>query len=221
VSDDVDLMDGMTRLQAEAILRDRYEEETEMTERAPQTSDNHPDTIALHRTYDTYVSQGMLDHEHGSLRPDDFITSLLNAGVVVRLASALTPPAPAEPVNCDAVYTERNRLVAALCKFLPSRLMKAGDAEEGWNFIVVIDGPTGQMSWHIPDSEMYLFDDVLPYVNEVYAWDGHTTEEKYERLAALAPDSAHQFSEPCPDCSGTGRKAETTCKACDGMGVKV
>lgn len=55
-------------------------------EKPSDTSDDHPDTIALHRAYDAYVAQGMEDHEIGSLHPDSFISRLLNAGVVVRLA---------------------------------------------------------------------------------------------------------------------------------------
>lgn len=37
--------------------------------------------------------------------------------------------------------------------------------------------------------------------------------------AALAATPAAQDDEPCRECTGTGRKAGTTCKACDGMGV--
>ena len=42
-----------------------------------------------------------------------------------------------------------------------------------------MDLPNGQVSWHIPDSELPLFDFLFPYAGE---WDSHTAEEKYERV---------------------------------------
>lgn len=86
----------------------------------------------------------------------------------------------------DQAYAERNKLVAALSKFLPAWLERHPEHEEwedDWRWTVFIDGPTRQMTWHIHDSELPLFDH-LPRSNS-HRWDGHTTEEKYERLAAL------------------------------------
>ena len=51
-----------------------------------------------------------------------------------------------------------------------------------WTNVVFIDLPFGQVSWHIHDSEMPLFADLPPYDRP---WDGHTTAEKYARLAQL------------------------------------
>jgi hypothetical protein len=48
-----------------------------------------------------------------------------------------------------------------------------------WMHIVYVDLPDGQVSWHIHDSELYLFAHLPPYVGE---YDGHTTELKYRRL---------------------------------------
>jgi hypothetical protein len=85
-------------------------------------------------------------------------------------------------------YTERNALVAALSKLLPSRLSRHPDDDtdwdDDWRWIVFVNGPTGQMSWHIHDSERPMFDHLEACET---AWDGHTTPEKYERLAALEP----------------------------------
>ena len=66
--------------------------------------------------------------------------------------------------------------------------------------IVFIDLPTGQVSWHIHDSEFPMFDHLQWHPrasterNKWYSgkkaapiWDGHTTEEKYERLAGIKP----------------------------------
>jgi hypothetical protein len=48
--------------------------------------------------------------------------------------------------------------------------------------VVYIDHPEGQLSWHIHDSHLPFFDHV-ERGNGKRSWDGHTTEEKYQRLA--------------------------------------
>ena len=102
----------------------------------------------------------------------------------------------------DAAYTERNRLVAALARLLgeihsaePKRwplfwavawLAEHDPNDAGWDpewrTIVFIQGPTGQLSWHLHDSDVPLFDGLPRGPN---CWDGHTTPEKYERVARL------------------------------------
>jgi hypothetical protein len=89
----------------------------------------------------------------------------------------------------DAVYLERNRLVAALSKLFPASLERHPDTDvawdDDWRWIVFIDLPTGQASWHLHDSHLALFDH-LPRLDG-RTWDGHTTDEKYARLTALQP----------------------------------
>jgi hypothetical protein len=87
----------------------------------------------------------------------------------------------------DAAYRERDHLVCALSKVFPSYLARHPESdtswENDWRWIVFVELPAGQASWHIHDSERAWFDHL-----EVRAdgkWDGHTTEQKYERLAAL------------------------------------
>ena len=84
----------------------------------------------------------------------------------------------------DAAYAERNKLVAALAHIFPAGVAKTAiegwDAE--WHNCVYIDTPVGQLSWHYHDSQAMAFMDLPPYPGK---WDGHTTEEKYERLAKL------------------------------------
>lgn len=84
----------------------------------------------------------------------------------------------------DGAYAERNRLVAALAKVFPA--CRAETEIEGWEpdwrWCVFVTLPTGQASWHIHESELPAFA-WLPI--EANPWDGHTTEEKYQRLAAL------------------------------------
>lgn len=85
----------------------------------------------------------------------------------------------------DGAYTERNRLVAALAWMAIAFGWRAGvspdTTQDGWD-LVFIKTPNGQLSWHIPSSEADLFDGLPPYLGE---WDGHTSQEKYERLANL------------------------------------
>src|SRR5690349_5330413 len=100
----------------------------------------------------------------------------------------------------DLAYTERNRLVAALARLIGRGSPCADCATTGmagfcehrnrawlaehpedqtwdpeWRTIVFIDGPTGQLSWHLHDSDVPLFDGLPRGPN---SWDGHTTEEK-------------------------------------------
>jgi len=84
----------------------------------------------------------------------------------------------------DEAYLERNQLVAALSKIYPSGIAKTAIPgwSEDWHGCVYIDSPVGQLSWHYHDSQAYLFEHLPEYTKP---WDGHTTEEKYERLAKL------------------------------------
>lgn len=86
----------------------------------------------------------------------------------------------------DAVYTERARLVAFLASAYPSRIGPDPD-DPAW-YIVTVDAPTGQMSWHISDHDrldLHLFDHVRPVMPGDAPWDGHSTAEKYDRLEEL------------------------------------
>lgn len=87
----------------------------------------------------------------------------------------------------DGAYSERNQLVAALSKLFPSWMEWHSDEDiswdNDWRNIVFIELPTGQVSWHIHDSEVSHFQHLRKKAGS--SWDGHTTEEKYKRLAAL------------------------------------
>lgn len=87
----------------------------------------------------------------------------------------------------DAAYAERDQLVAALSKLFPSFLARHPEADaewdDDWRWIVFVELPTGQASWHIHDSELDWFDHLDR--RDGQWWDGHTTGEKYERLEAL------------------------------------
>lgn len=91
----------------------------------------------------------------------------------------------------NSAYHERNILVAALSKVYPAHtaLHPADDKdwEPDWRTIICVHLPTGQATWHVHDSEVNLFDH-LPIDNCAVScpgWDGHTTDEKYQRVRAL------------------------------------
>lgn len=92
----------------------------------------------------------------------------------------------------DAAYWERNQLVSALTKLFPSCLGKHEESDESWDRewmnIVYIQLPTGQVSWHIHDSDLENFSHLRTDLDE--KWDGHSTDEKYNRLRALPYTSA-------------------------------
>ena len=93
-----------------------------------------------------------------------------------------------ERASKDGAYDERNRLVAVLAALYPSSLERHPDEdttwENDWRWIVFVDLPTGQATWHIHDSHLPLFDHVPRFAGR--KWDGHNTEAKYKRIEAMA-----------------------------------
>lgn len=83
------------------------------------------------------------------------------------------------------VYTERAHLAAALSKLYPASLEEhAGeDWDDNWRTVLIVDLPTGQVSWHIAQHDLHLFAHLPRGAGRV--WDGHDTVEKYRRLDAL------------------------------------
>lgn len=88
----------------------------------------------------------------------------------------------------DAVYNERDMCVALIAKLSMALGYEVGigkdDKWEGRRFesVVYIDLPNGQISWHIDEDELDLFDGIPKYDKE---YDGHTTEEKYSRMKSF------------------------------------
>ncbi len=86
----------------------------------------------------------------------------------------------------DQAYKERNKMLAVLCHVLLQQGCCIGlgkhegeNWDDNWLNVVFIELPTGQVSWHIHDSEMPMFDFLSEHD---FKWDGHTTDEKWERL---------------------------------------
>lgn len=82
------------------------------------------------------------------------------------------------------VYRERAFLVAHLAACKPHHWIE-DPAEPDWP-VILIETEAGQMSWHISKDDLDLFPPKNPPpAGTEPTWDGHTTEEKYERLARL------------------------------------
>ncbi len=88
--------------------------------------------------------------------------------------------------HLNSVYSERNMCVALIAQYAVWFGHKVGiknhvgaEWDDEWRNVLFIDLPAGQVSWHLHESELINFPDIGPYDGE---WDGHTTEEKYERV---------------------------------------
>lgn len=100
---------------------------------------------------------------------------------------SLYGPRTDPPVSCfdgpeaiEKLYTERAYLVAHLAAYYPSRAGYTDPVAVDW-LVVSIDMPEGQACWHISKRDEHLFGHV-PRVDTL-EWDGHTTPEKYQRVA--------------------------------------
>ena len=92
--------------------------------------------------------------------------------------------------DLDAVYAERDKCVALIARMAQALGCNVGLGEhpssdeswmDEWKTIVFVDLPTGQVSFHVHDSERAWFDGLPKYTQP---WDGHTTTEKYQRVLA-------------------------------------
>jgi hypothetical protein len=93
-----------------------------------------------------------------------------------------------------AVYRERAHLVAALAALMPGTLSYADPSTPEWAVLTLDGGGEGeQLSWHIAPEDLDLFPH-MPVTEEGLAWDGHSTEEKYERLRAMTAVMAEMTS---------------------------
>lgn len=88
--------------------------------------------------------------------------------------------------NKNNAYAERNKCLVLIALMAQRLGINVGigrhigeEWEDDWRNILFIDLPSGQVSWHIHDSETYMFYFVGPYSG---VWDGHDAEEKYRRV---------------------------------------
>lgn len=86
-----------------------------------------------------------------------------------------------------AAYRERNAIAVALSRLFPSWIGVDTD-EPDWP-VLYVELPTGQVSWHFSPDDADLLSGASVGGTP---WDGHTTDEKYARLAALAAGAAEE-----------------------------
>ena len=85
----------------------------------------------------------------------------------------------------DTLYRERAHLAAYLSAAYLSEWCEDLENGEAWK-ILYVHLPTGQASWHIASIDWDLFPHVPKSMYSAeYMWDGHTTDEKYERIREL------------------------------------
>jgi hypothetical protein len=87
----------------------------------------------------------------------------------------------------DNAYRERNDVVLGFAA-LASRYgwlvgVSHDDRDTCWP-VLMIETPFGQMSWHLPKGDL---PSSIPACSK--EWDGHNTDEKYNRLRDLVKDS--------------------------------
>ncbi len=89
-------------------------------------------------------------------------------------------------------YAERNKVVVALAWLarhlgIPVCVYDDKDAEAGWTTVLLIQFPFGQCTWHFSDEEFASMLLGFPTYNSLCKpYDGHTTAEKYDRLASVS-----------------------------------
>lgn len=84
----------------------------------------------------------------------------------------------------DGAYRERAQLLAEFATRYEAYLAYTDPDVPTWP-VLTVETPTGQMCWHINPADLDLFGHVSWVDPVAIGWDGHTTEEKYQRLAAL------------------------------------
>ena len=81
----------------------------------------------------------------------------------------------------EDAYFDRNQAVMALAKLAMQLGYTVGTCEDpnepGYD-LLMIDLPTGQVSWHLPENDLR---DKWPSYKK--PWDGHLLQEKRERIA--------------------------------------
>lgn len=87
----------------------------------------------------------------------------------------------------DKAYGERAYLIAWLARIYPAVMIPAGDLDDPEWEIIYLRTAEGQLSWHIAPRDIWLFSGVKRVATDDprAQWDGHTPEQKYNRIQAL------------------------------------
>lgn len=86
----------------------------------------------------------------------------------------------------DGAYRERAQLLAWLAALHPSTAVITASPdvdEDGWQLLYLVAGGW-QMSWHVHprDADLFKHVTVVDVTDPRAQWDGHGTEQKYERI---------------------------------------
>lgn len=102
----------------------------------------------------------------------------------------------------DGAYRERAHLLAWLAAHHAAVLAPALDIddEDDWHLLYLYAGDH-QMAWHIAPRDTELFNHVerVDFADPRAAWDGHTTDEKYERIRTLTAEQAQHCGQTCSE----------------------
>jgi hypothetical protein len=87
-------------------------------------------------------------------------------------------------------YSERAFLVSVIASAFPSSLEQALDCKDDpdFNWIVYVDTPAGQASWHIAETDLHYFRNIPR--DEGRKWDGHNNTTKMLRLDGVKDNLA-------------------------------
>jgi hypothetical protein len=98
---------------------------------------------------------------------------------------------PWDDQGIGTVYTERAHLTAVLAALFPSVMVFGADPHAPDWPVLYVDLPTGQASWHVSPADLPIFKWVDSVTSPAGpAWDGHTNDEKYDRIARLTQQVA-------------------------------
>jgi hypothetical protein len=127
--------------------------------------------------------------EFSGLPEDEFDRAQGRIDKMIRNGT-VTVTFPGDPDPSDALaaaYRERAHLVALLATWYPSHIGHTDPAAPDWA-VVTVELPTGQACWHVATDDMDLFRHVQSTLYYARGWDGHTTDEKYQRIVQLVAE---------------------------------
>ncbi|WP_106435674.1 hypothetical protein [Streptomyces sp. TOR3209] len=141
-------------------------------------------------------------------RPNRRTQSAVNA-TAARVGERLTKQIKTVEAERDGAYRERAHLVALLAALTDGAVISyARDVDEpGWQIVYLTLGGH-QATWHISprDADLFAHVERVDVEDPRAQWDGHTTEQKYERIAAWTAELAERCGPACSEThTETGR----------------
>jgi len=137
------------------------------------------------------------------------VTAVAHRAEAVKYANEQKQRAEGAEAERDRAYCERSYLIALLAAMTDGAVIAyAADVDEpGWQIVYLTIGGR-QCTWHIAPRDADLFQHVerVDIADPRAQWDGHTTEEKYEHIAAHTADLAQRCGPACSEMhTGVGR----------------